>query len=599
MKNTGKLLLLSMLLILATAGRAFAQKDMCVPAVGGLGGVPFIDGIIDETGAGLTYDPGWNGATRWNLSGDNGATTSVKFQAGTASSSLYLSFTVDTGLLAPQSDDTIVLGFSTDGIAANDWRIHIFPFGALLPSDPSAGFSPDFVQYWRDSSTWNSPTAIANTAGTGTWLFNNIRISRNGTRWALEMRIPIVPSAGAAGPLITQGMFIPTSGSTPTYSFYANVLNTTGVLPAVIESPWPAGVDIVPGSTPFLAENTPTPPNWGTASLTPRSECDGVSLSWADVGVEFPFTTGTTGTIVQQIKSFTGVTETTEISCPAETGSTATSGPNNVFIARPLNEMTGVANVSATFRIANWGIPATNAFDRIGAPSPFVGVTGNPTTQIAIPPSLKGRLTADWSLTYRQSCLFKFHAHNCIQIDLDSNDPATRFKNKSVQKNMDIVPASTFRQTAEITGDPRGAPEGEQVHRMFITVQTDEQVGRNATPPDARGACGGSRRFRDGDLARAMASYQNENLYSWIARGYVGTGRKLKIRRNLYEIVNRAGDFGYVAVHKGPLVNWQSTFRGPGMEDLKNGIYKLTVQAGKPVTVETAIEAVERWYRKH
>ena len=164
---------------------------------------------------------------------------------------------------------------------------------------------------------------------------------------------------------------------------------------------------------------------------------------------------------------------------------------------------------------------------------------------------------------------------------------------------MDIVPSSTFRQTAEITGDPKGAPKGEQIHRMFIVVETDEQVGRNAAPPSKADPCGGKRRFSDADLARNVGRYDKENLYAWIARGYVATGTRLQIGRNAYEIVNRAGDFGYVAVHQGPLTNWQSTFRGPGMEQTKNGIYRLNVYPGRPVTVETVIEAVQIPRRRH
>lgn len=583
MNKIGKLLLPGMLFMLAGAGAVLAQNDMCIPGVGGLAGLPTMDGIVENYNGGgpIVYDPGWNGATRWNLSGDHGATTSLKFQSGVGGGSLYLSFVVGTPFSGP--DDTIVLGFSTDGNPAHDWRIHVKPFDASVTNGSS--LPPQTISYWRDSNTWNTGSGVEIPVGTGHWLFSNTSISRVVNSWAVEMRIPIL--AAPDGGVDNGGIYIPSSG---TFRFYANVLNTTGVLPAVVQSPWPAGVDVAPVNGILLTHNTPAVTSWGTASLNSRPACDGVSLSWADVGVEDPLNPSN---IVQVIRSFLGVTESAESQC-AGTNNVNPVGNNNVFIARPFNEMGSPAKVSTTFRIANWGIPATNAFDPIGAPAPFPGVTGNPTVEQIIPPLTKIDETANWKLTYKQSCQFKFHSHNCIQVVLDSTDPATRFKNKSVEKNMDFVPASAFSRTATISGDVRGARKDEKVHRMLIAVDTDQQDGKDAKPPTNTPKDCKPRRFRDGDLANLMAPYTKSNLYSWIARGYVATGNKLQIGKNVYEIVDRAGDFGYVAIHNGPLESWSSTFRGDGMKPMnKEGLFFLEVPTGKTMEVETTITGTE------
>src|SRR5207249_10580462 len=106
--------------MLAIAGVAGAQTDVCITGVGGLGGVPTIDGQVEG-------DAGWNNAVRLNLSGDLGASTATKMMLGIAGTSLYLGLEVSAPGIT--RDTTVVLAFSAnDGNAANDWRLHIQPF---------------------------------------------------------------------------------------------------------------------------------------------------------------------------------------------------------------------------------------------------------------------------------------------------------------------------------------------------------------------------------------------------------------------------------------------------------------------------------------
>jgi hypothetical protein len=566
-------------LILLCATAEATQTDICMTSVGGLAGNPTIDGIVDGF-AGIDNDPGWNGATRFNLSGDNGSTTGVKFQSGARSGFLYMSYVIDTPSIG--LDDTIVLMFSTDGNTAHDWRIFIQPFSNALPPD-GAGIVPFSVNYWRNSTAWNTAGGVAQTAAPGFWLIDNVRLSKSGNRWALEIKIPILTNPADAG--LTTGIYFPSSG---TFRFWTDVLSAITVN-TVTQAPFPAGVNAVPlGMDIFLTHNTPPVASWGTASLNDRPACDGVSLAWADIGVEFP---ANSGTIVQQIKAYPGPFAETQPQCDALPGNAnpGQSGPPNVFIARPVNGMaTPAKDVTATFRVADWGIPGTTAFEPLGAPpfgGAYLGVTNNPTPVQTIAPGAQGILKATWGLTYKQSCQFSFpgRTHQCMEVDLDSNDPGTRFKNKSVQKNMDVVPASRFAQTAKISGDQGRLPEGAKAHRFFLLVDTDEQKPLKDNK---------QRHFRSDELFKLSRRYQKSNLYAWIARGYVATGNKLMIRRNTYEIVRHAGVFGYVAVHNGTFNGWSSLFRGAGMEQIgKTGVYTLAVAPGQSATVETVIEA--------
>src|ERR1700741_3828487 len=64
-------LMLAAMIILSFVTIARAQNDICLTDVGGLGGTPTVDGIVEGFTPGSVHvDPGWNNAVRFNLSGD-------------------------------------------------------------------------------------------------------------------------------------------------------------------------------------------------------------------------------------------------------------------------------------------------------------------------------------------------------------------------------------------------------------------------------------------------------------------------------------------------------------------------------------------------
>ena len=143
------------------------------------------------------------------------------------------------------------------------------------------------------------------------------------------------------------------------------------------------------------------------------------------------------------------------------------------------------AKVSASFRLANWGIPGAAAFSALGTPVPAgcdplnggaqcAGVNNNPTPETPINAGLSGDYQTTWALHYKQSCFYKMREHQCIHVDMDSNDPGTRFLNKSVERNMDFVPASTFSQTAYINGNQGPLPSGRTAHRFLLQLDLDQ-----------------------------------------------------------------------------------------------------------------------------
>jgi hypothetical protein len=588
-------------------------NDICVPNIsGGLTGVPLTtDGIIEGyTGpGGVSNDPGWEGAARVNLldtTGPNmGTLAAAKFQVGRDASFVYLGFVVSTPLAG--ANDTIVVGLSTKaGDPATDWRFHIKPFDASTadPNFTGSSQTPNAVTFWRDSTQWNlaAPNPLPHTAAPGEWPHDNTRFSKSGNLWSLEMKIPITTDAGMAGG--SNAIFFPASGI---FRLYVNVLSTNTISNTTTQDPWPAGVIVTSGMSTFLTRNTPDVSQWGNASFNDRADCDGVSLSWDQIGVDNP---AAPGTLISDIRRFdppgAGTFTETEAQCQALAPDfqwPGSQGQPNTFVAKPLNNMAGTqAKVSATFRLANWGIPGTSEWTKLGeanpplAPLAPLDVMTNPSVQQTINSGAQGNLIAKWTLSYRWSCLYKFRPHQCIQVDLDSNDPATRFKDKSAQRNMNFVPASRFEQRARISGNQGKLAPGQTEHQFIITVETDQQ-GQLEASKDARTATSGQqsrpRRLQSQELANEALRHFGRgvtNLGTWIARGSLRTGTTIRIGETEYEYVRRVGDFGYVAGHTGPISGWRFEFAGEGLKQLSESLYAVAVPPGGEAFVNTVIE---------
>lgn len=645
-------LLLGLLLVFGALEYAIAVvPDVCMRSTGGLAGIPILDGTV-------TGDAGWNGAVQLNLSGDMGGTTASKMLLGRANvggqDSLIIGLVVDAP--NPSPDTTVVLGFIPDDSAfASDWRLHIKPFA-------TGGAQ---ATYWHNSTThlnWNAVSAVGTPATVSEWPRANLHCdpacplsstaTLPGNHWELELVIPI--AAAPAG--IRLG-----AGSNPNYfNMYVNVMNTTlGGSPSTGQDVWPPLSTLVPGT---ITQNTPDPgtaDKWGKVWLqnAPTNACTGVKLDWNNVGVQDPNNPSNIVYEIQRVHN-ASISETTIAQCDAlpDNANLGVTGDQNVFIAKPENTMPGQARVSVTFRMADWGIPgidlnaatggtphgqqALGLFKPLGAPVPVgcnptvsggtqcagvpaVGtIGGNPTAEEPIDSTLFGVYRANWALNYKQSCFYKFTAtptnqgtaHQCMQVDMDSTNPNTRFLNRSVQINMDFANASAVKRLASISGDQGPLPRGKSKHRFLLQVDQDEQGSPYGSTNDSVGIIAGRdgktrgnksyRSFRDKHLNAVAANHFSQDvdhMMSWIVRGFVYTGDKIIIDGNAYEYRKRAGDFGLVAGHKGPITGWTADFRSTSTTDGTpmslvapgSNVYILEVEPGHKATAEVTLVAEE------
>ena len=582
------------------------NADVCIPAIGGLAGLPKIDGLVDPVGT-EEGDPGWNRALRLNLNTGFGVPRTASIQMGRAGAFLYVGVTVETGL-PPAEDDTLVLGFSTNSAPAKDWRFQIKPFelepSTIGPNDVFSDKKPHSADFWRDSTMWNTPTAGKTDALTelldGTALNGEIKCRSDGTVWSVEMKIPTHSVLADVG--LNSKVYFPSTG---VFKIYLNVIKTAPG-PIVTQMAWPSCAIIYPNSGTEVKENTPDVDLWGNASFNDRPECTGIFLTWDKIGVKDPTASAN---LISTIRRFEPDTELGEPAFPAdcddladdahwseESGEPFYKGLVNVFSAQPFNSTPANAQGSARFRLANWGIPGATDWATIQHAS-LLPELANPTPEGSVIAEMFGDLKMDWQLSYKESCIYSKARHQCIHVDLDSTDPLTRFKNKSMQRNMDFVAASTFEQEAEISGRGyRGPLKGLDHHQFLVSVFADvRKVDRKRpepgpVPKDRQEMAPASRlRLEEADPLLAGS----EEAMVWIARGYIRTGRMLRVNGNDYEMIKFVGGFGYVAGHEEEGAEWTHDLTGTGVEKVGDGLYSINVPPDAAVRVLTRIQATD------
>jgi len=588
-----KPLLLSLGLALLTPLSAPAQDEMCPPALGGLAGTPTLDGNVDG-------DNGWAAATQFNLidpTATGGTSRDVVLRVGQTSTHLYLGLIIDE----PQvhQDDVLVIGLSTDTNDAHDWRLHIKPFDTALPSVGTNNLSPHTVDYWRDSTIWNTAGATANPAPLATWPSANTRIQRTtSSRWEIEIRIPREGNIANAGS--NNAVYFPASGS---FELYVDAISTT-FLGTYTEAPWPQGSGVVPAPSLLLNESTPPKTQWGTASFGSLPGCDGVRLTWDHIGTRNP--------TVHQILLNPDAFNAAKCADPGQNW----TNPTNTFFSEPENTTTADADdVFVTYKIANWGIPSASQWSQIGPAGTLSGNT-NPTSPATVPaagfpPSTT--FEVGWAPTKQQSCDYANHTHQCILVEMDSTNPSVRFLNRAVTRNMDFVHASTFQRDAEVSAIGYGPPPAGQTAQeflLFVVSDTEryERVGdrfvpfpQGAKPPSPNMDEGTAdtayygRRARGPVLPVPARLFPNaiREAMTWTVLAYRKTAQGLIIDGTRYTKAEPVGGFGYVAGHDGAVSRWVQRFEGAKLERLSEDVYLLRIEPGHVETVTTTIQAIE------
>lgn len=565
---------------------------------------PLIDGFInpEHDSDPRRPDTGWDHATQ--VAYANGTTQPpVTFQGlrHNAGGSIFLSFEarVDD---AWDDDDAVVILFRSDNIsprqehAANDRKIVIYPVttgtggtsgGILAPGYVAPPYTnhencdPRLVKVfaWNAGSGW-TPVALSPEL--------KIKVRSwsppsGGVSWSVETQVPTTNAVWS------QWINLPTTGQF-LFSYYVLQKKIAGVL----EASWPRDLVL---SGPSDIETAPMPASdWGTASIDPAATVTGVRIKvpfYQNIGAN---TSGGIGPLTHEIHGM----------------------GTNTFVANVQNDdTTPTAPVSATFRIANWGV---NGGDPSSGAWTLVPVTSgsNPPTAAPIPGFSGGipgeaQFTFDWALSTTEKAAYAPpHEHQCMQVSLDSTGNVN-FVERSAWVNMDYVASSVFSRPAHISAKGFGAHGAKGgVQRFYLHVTThrfDYDPARDSLqtvpPPNPK-------TDKQSDRKEDHPYYSGENLqkvrlkqfypnlvaekgpvahYVMETHGYRETTNTVKINGHAYPILEQVNGFGYVARHGSSVADWTSGLSGAVVKKLGPYTYEVDVPINGSRQIDSGLES--------
>jgi hypothetical protein len=432
-------------------------------------GAPAIDGNPAELN--------WTGSFRYVFPNAVGVPHGI-VQGLKDSTALYLSFEINNDPFF-NDKDTILLGFSPGGGAANDRRIFIFPnCDAVSPCNNNGNPGPPrTVLYWNNSGTWANTSGVTDPSwltNTGNPALSNIRVASPGpNQWQVEIKIPISNVTANADPNLDAGINFPASGN---FRFWFDVIRVTsapGTPPplAANELAWPPGVAYGSNQSNLinLRQNMPAVNTWGSGRRDATNACNGVTVEWSDIKVEHPDTVSAVGSDLISLNK------------------------QNVFTVTPWNDSVNQSNtyvsaegITATFKIRNLGLPGPN-FQMVGAlrGNP---PANNPTSALPIPaavaPNTFGTAklsTGVWKLNGQEVTDYTAHSSQCVLVDIDTNaSPAPIILNKSAHANMTFITTnSPFRvaPTVDMAGyKPRDGSDQLEFILSTFTYHTDRDL---------------------------------------------------------------------------------------------------------------------------
>ncbi len=590
---------------------AAQAQNVCIPNAVGVPGLWMPPNWWDDTLPQPQYwpaedDPRWQGSFQHTPTFSGAATAHVTFRALRTASDVYFEWVVTTDPLLDNYEELWV-GFSPDGVPANDVLIWLVPFsasntstGVPLPAPPS----PTVMER-------NGSGIFTASATTPTWLQNantDNRVVRSVTDsyWAVLMRVPIAaPPAGIDFNNSFKMWFAAFVSHPPALPF-----------PQMVEYNYPPTLDM----TTVLAATGTT--GWADVrrdidDVTDSSCIQGVTLAWSDIGVV---------NAVADCAIPGNPPPTLSLDIELDDGA---GGPGtNIFCARPLNSGSsiGATDLGASFRVANWGSPPAIS-------TMWTEINSTPVTNsVAIGTGDRGSLTYTWNLTTPDACSFTpqppigcgplppnpKQRKQCVLVEL-SGAAGITFPISSLWNNMNFVEASTFRREAEISVRglaPKPTPTPQR--DVYLYVQTDNLPAprrgslpdsatipgqdRPARPPGYANVAGAAVPDPGGDppgevepLPKDFYDELRETTPTYQVHAFHDTGRTVTLRGNTHKLLAPQTSFGYFIDHEGQLMGWRHKLEG-AQEIIPGKYYKIPVPEGGAATVTTTIEAVEsRW----
>lgn len=520
-------------------------------------GPPTIDGLI-------AGDPGWNNAVSYVF--NNGSTdphTVVRLVRD--SGNVYMAFEVNNDP-SFENEDVIAVAFGPDAIPANDRRILIHPVATGVGNATAApGGPPQEVEYWTNSSTWNTsakivpnPLWLQSTDGSAPnpMAPNNIRVTSTSNAvpmksYFVEMRLPINNDPA-------QGINFPSAADFLLYFNVVRVTTNMGSIESLAlgELSWPTTADDVAGADPApigIETNMPARAQWGAAGIS-GSGCNGVAIN----------------------RILSNNPDPTLINV---------NSTNNLFSAELINTGSAPASgVRATFRSSRFGIASPGIYTPIPAASPH---PTDPSGTINPGGGLATVTTGPWDvLNDLNRPSYVDDPSICVQVTLTSTVGGTQIVEPIDYLNMHFGTASRFEHAAVINAKGFDAPPdgaSNQQFDIFASVRKEEQR-RDTYQQDPTGRRKGS----------AAPEQFISRLYR-IMHVYRRTGRFIRIKGKKFRVSESVNSFGYIIQHVGGVVaEWKQDLKGSGLTKIADGIFTVAVPKDGEVTLTTKVESREK-----
>ncbi|MFL5404001.1 MAG: hypothetical protein ACJ8BF_14440 [Gemmatimonadales bacterium] len=302
---------------------------------------------------------------------------------------------------------------------------------------------------------------------------------------------------------------------------------------------------------------------------------------------------------------------------PGNPDARSLSSISNTFFARPTNERPsgsasiGTGAISARFYLANWGTQAN--WNDLGSGTTIEtlwrDITPGPAPSNAapIPP---GPATAAQGVQFlwppipdcdRYDYLpdpypnglspcpvgTKRRAHQCMLVELFSTTASLTFVNKSIYRNMDIVPASTFTRAADVSVvGLTPVPDGRTQRDVYLFVETINMPAQSGQ--QEAGKLRAQQRGSPQTSAQLDSVMPTYRIYAWHTTGDSVTMGGIK-----RPIVRAQNSFGYWVDHSGKLQGWRHRLEGANLTRLGPNLYRIAVSNNGVATIRTTIEALE------
>ena len=591
------------------------------------GGVPGIPGPPDwlsapPTGKYRLDDVRWLGAAKTDFGSGAGASNGLRIAHDVQGAQEYIYLSFRAAFVPHLSDqfDFVWIGLQRTG-SNKAMVIRLQVHGPTFtqagpPPDTNAPVQVKSIQAFTrldTASNWTpvSPTPSWIDANARVWLQDNDDVPADpNRRWAVQIRIPAAAAgdiAAAAGPNVGADfrMWYVIQGTGKVGSAFIPIILADYRVDGVATSEGDLLDGIYP--SPFAAPNP-----WDQFLLTSGPAAFG--------GVAIH------GNGSSDIRVSNVYGEGTKID----------HGGANTFIARPRNYRPGpvggvdhnaiaAGDISATFRIANWGSVGGNPSQVNWSSGTWDLLPGQPpgvASSLPIPTLAAGTnppaaqpiaLSASLPLTSGRSL------HQCVYVTLSGS--GLQFLNDSAFQNMDFDEASVVEREAEISvvdvspqpadallavetiNMPRNLPSGTDEGQFFEArmAQLMERGGALAEKLQrvrrvlGRGEADPKRRLQTFVDALSAADVSQDELElffpTYRVHCYHDTGERVKnASGEQVPVYREQSSFGFYVYHEGPITGWQTSIDGATRTD--EALYQLAMPATGKATIRVRVQAV-------